>query len=398
MNFQNKNTEDKLVYILIFLLGSIAVTLYIPVIKEVLSETGHHDFQWSPSKIVFERINHYSYMLEGKTEKILMSQYGEYLHGLYILFFPYTLLEWNIAKISWMITNIFLLIYIPLMLCRKFLLSKTYTILIIFFFSSCIVSKVQIITGQQSLLILFFLFFPFVKNLKLNLFLSGISYFKYTIGYSLFFFYLTKKKYKSALLSILPFFFGWIIYTFITKSNLIDTFFQPFQLAVENQLIGETVNNMPKNKFIFSVLENINYFNFQFKSIIFLVLSLMLNIYFIFKISKLDDKLLQLSCLTLSTLIFFPHYPHDYVLLLPSLIYSVKNFHELYSKIAILIIIYFLQFFKGFKLYTIKILNYMNVSADSINFAEYLISYMNILILFSLLIAFIYRAKKYEQV
>jgi len=167
---------------------------------------------------------------------------------------------------------------------------------------------------------------------------------------------------------------------------------------VENQLIGETVNNMPKNKFIFSVLENINYFNFQFKSIIFLVLSLMLNIYFIFKISKLDDKLLQLSCLTLSTLIFFPHYPHDYVLLLPSLIYSVKNFHELYSKIAILIIIYFLQFFKGFKLYTIKILNYMNVSADSINFAEYLISYMNILILFSLLIAFIYRAKKYEQV
>ena len=47
------------------------------------------------------------------------------------------------------------------------------------------ISKVQIVTGQQTLLILFFFILPFVKETKINVILSGISYFKYTIGYFL---------------------------------------------------------------------------------------------------------------------------------------------------------------------------------------------------------------------
>ena len=315
-----------------------------------------------------------------------MSQYGEYLHGLYVLLIPYGLMKWPLAKICWLITNIFILIYLPIKLSRKFLLSKIETYLVIFFFSCCIVTKVQLITGQQTLLILLFFSMPFIFNSKLSIFLSGISYFKYTIGYSLFFYFLIIKDYKNLFFSLLPAFFGWIIYTILTKSNLFHTIFQPFQLAIENQIIGETSNNMPKNKFLFSILENFKFINTEYAGFIFLTISLTVSIFFIYKITKINNDLQKLSCLTLISLIFLPHYPHDYVLLLPLLIYSIKNFSYLNSKISLIVIVYFLQFFKGFKIYIIKFISLFHFDITILNLVDYLISYSNILVLLFLLL------------
>ena len=378
--------KKKLDLIVIILLSAIAISIYIPVIKEIISTSGHHDFQWSPTKIMLEKINHYQYMLDGNTKKILMSQYGEYLHGLYVILIPYGLMQWPLAKICWLITNILILTYLPIKLSQKFLLSKIETYLVLFFFSCCIVTKVQLITGQQTLLVLLFFSLPFIFNSKLSTFFSGICYFKYTIGYSLFFYFLILKDFKKLFLSVLPAFFGWIIYSILTKSNLFDTIFQPFQLAIENQIIGETVNDMPKNKFLFSILENIKFLDFEYKGLFLLIISLTLSVFLINKISKIKNDLQKLSCLTLISLIFLPHYPHDYVLLLPLLIYSIKNFNNLNSKISLIIIVYFLQFFKGFKNYMIKLMKLLNFDSISLNFVEYLISYSNILILLFLLL------------
>lgn len=378
--------KKKLDLIIIILLSAIAISVYIPVVKEIFSTSGHHDFQWSPTLIMLEKINHYQYMLEGNTEKILMSQYGEYLHGLYVIFIPYGLMKWPLAKICWLATNLFILIYLPIKLSQKFLLSKIETYLVIFFFSCCIVTKVQLITGQQTLFILLFFSMPFLFNSKLSNFLSGISYFKYTIGYSLFFYFLIIKDFKRLLLSLMPAFFGWIIYSVLTKSNIFETIFQPFQLAIENQIIGETLNNMPKNKFLFSILENIKFIDFEYKGFFLIIISLIVSIFFIYRISAIKDDLQKLSCLSLISLIFLPHYPHDYVLLLPMLIYSIKNFSNLNSKISLIIIVYFLQFFKGFKIYIIKLMKLLDFQITSLNFIEYLISYSNILVLLFLLL------------
>jgi hypothetical protein len=386
MSFNKSKIQNNFLIILVVLLGSSLFSSYFQVVKDVVSTSGHHDFQWSPAKLVFEKVNHYQYMLDGNTEKIMMSQYGEYLHGLYILFYPFTLMEWSYAKISWMITNMILLFLIPIMLCKKFSLSLEKTILIVFFFSFCIVSKVQIITGQQTLLILFFFVLPFIKETKINIILSGISYFKYTIGYAIFFIFLSSKKFKFLFLSIVPSILGWLLYSLVTDSSLLLTMFQPFELAIENQLIGETNNNMPKNKFIFSILEKITFINFYYKSFIFLLFSIILNFFFILKIKNLNDDLLKLSCLSLSTLIFFPHYPHDYVMLLPFLVYSIKNFSCIISKITFFITVYFLHFFKGLNIYFVKGLGYFEVKKEIINFFDYSISYINILFLLLILI------------
>ena len=60
--------KKKLDLIAIILLSAIAISVYIPVIKEIVSMSGHHDFQWSPTKIMLEKINHYQYMLDGNTK------------------------------------------------------------------------------------------------------------------------------------------------------------------------------------------------------------------------------------------------------------------------------------------------------------------------------------------
>ena len=74
-----------------------------------------------------------------------MSQYGEYLHGLYVIFYPFTLLNWSQAKIAWMLLNIILLVLIPTMICRKFSISLEKSILIIFSFVFALYQKFKLL-------------------------------------------------------------------------------------------------------------------------------------------------------------------------------------------------------------------------------------------------------------
>ena len=67
--------KKKIDLIVIILLSAIAISIYIPVIKEIISTSGHHDFQWSPTKIMLEKINHYQFKscTISKQETILAS-------------------------------------------------------------------------------------------------------------------------------------------------------------------------------------------------------------------------------------------------------------------------------------------------------------------------------------
>ena len=64
------------------------------------------DFQWHPSKLFWEGINHYKYFLEGG--KMFMAQGGQYGHALQIILYPFTLVEWHTAKASWVVINVLL--------------------------------------------------------------------------------------------------------------------------------------------------------------------------------------------------------------------------------------------------------------------------------------------------
>ena len=333
------------------------------------------DFQWSPAKLVWEGVNHYQYMMNGNIDnKIILTQNGEYHQGLYILFYPFTLLQWEYAKILWTLINIFLLIIIPLSLCKKFGLTKEKTLFAIVCILIMISSKQNLGLGQQNLFIMLFLILPFISEKKLSYMLSGISYFKYNTGYALFLLIISERKYKILILSLMPAFFGWIIYCYVTKTNYIDNIFEPLKLVL---YLESTITNV----YIFSIISELNLI--KNSSLIALVLGISINFLFIIKISKIKDQLLKLSCLCIGILIFTPHWSSDYILLIPIFIYSLKNSDNFMSKINIAVFIYLNHLYITIILYLDKISRNSQLEI-LVNFYFYF-SYLNILLLLFIL-------------
>ena len=85
---------------------------------------------------------------------------------------PFASLDWELAKFFWMITNVFFVLSIPLLICRKFDIPKNLTLIIMCIFATCSPTRTVINYGQQSLFIMFFFILPFVYDNKKSYFLS----------------------------------------------------------------------------------------------------------------------------------------------------------------------------------------------------------------------------------
>jgi len=364
----------------------IAVTLLLisikPIFAEIISESGSADFHLYPAKCLYNGINHYTSYLNRDGKCIFfMTQWGEYAQGFYVMLFPFTFLDWNSAKIIWFLLNLSFIFLITYFLCKKFQISKLYFYLLLVLIYSSLVTKATLAMGQQAIFILFFLCLPFVFKSKLANILSGVSYFKYSIGYVLFIFYLISKKYKRLTLSLMPCVIGWLIYCYITNSNLFYNLFQPIELTIKN---ASTINQF----YLFS------FFNFFFSPdtqnyfLLMFIPTLMINFFIIKKIVKLDDELKKLSCLCLLILISMPHYPHDYIIIFPLLIYGIKcvNKDKVLFRINFFGALYFLNFYRAVEIYIEKMLVFFKIYAEFVEAIVYAVQYLNILILFFILI------------
>ncbi len=327
----------KLIYkyklIIIFFISTIAIISVLKAFQD--AQLISFDFHFSPTKLVSEGINHYQYILEGNrdhgpNDKIMYDQNGVYAQGLFILLIPLTYLDWDQAKLVWSIINIIIGILLPVLICKKFSLSKFEIFLVTGIFLSSTIFRIHIGYGQQTLLCYFFFIFPFLFNSKLSSIFSGISYFKFNIGYVLFFYFLSEFNFKKMILSTLPLVIGWLLYSLITNTNIFINLFEPLKLI----LYWDSGKAFPVT--IFSLLKELNFSNLSV-----LLIPLIINFILIFRTRYIKDNLLKLSLISLSAICFMPHQLHDYVLLLPLLVYSIKNFKLLLSKINLLFVIYF---------------------------------------------------------
>jgi hypothetical protein len=382
LDLRKRSKKNFFFEIFIVIVFSIIIVSFKSTFVEALSDNGQADFQLYPAKCALQGINHYnSYINRDGECSFFMAQYGEYAQGFYILVLPLTFLEWDKAKTIWFALNIILTFFLIFFLCKKFKINKIYTFLIIFLVFSSIVTKASLIMGQQAIFTLFFLALPFIFNSRLSHFLSGISYFKYNIGYGLFIFYLISKKYKILFYSLIPCFFGWIIYCLITNSNFIENLFQPIQLSIKNL---STINQF----FLFSFLKEIMNLSEPVQYLLMFLPSILLNLFFIKKISSLKNDLQKLSSLCILVLISIPHYPHDYVLVIPLLIYAIKSYsvNIFISRINFFGAIYFLNFYRAVEIYFEKFLLFLNFEINFVKATVLIISYTNIFFLFLILI------------
>jgi hypothetical protein len=309
--------------------------------------------------------------LDGKhdrsnSDKIMEHQNGEYAHGLYVLFLPFTYLSWDNAKILWAYINIFLSIILPILLGKKFNLTKIAIFICTSIYLLSTIFRINIGWGQQTTFIFIFFILPFLYKNNFSVILSGISYFKYNIGYALFLYLLSSKKINLILFSLIPAILGWIFYSIISGTNLADSLFQPL-------LVAKYLNLSISFPIFFSYLSKLNFGYFFIYG-----LSILVNFFLIYKFSKFKDELLKLSMICLSILIFLPHSIQDYLLLIPLLLYSVKNFKFIIAKINLFAVFYFFFF--------LRIISYFfSVKPWEYTRTEFW-GYLNIFILFFLLI------------
>ena len=185
------------------------------------------DLMWQPSKIFWDKINHYEYQY--KTRDIFLGcQKGQYGHFLFIILYPLTLFDWEQAKLIWVIVNVLFAVSIPLIICRTYNLSAILTLLVIGIFLTSHPTRMTINYGQNSMMILFFLMLPYLlfdsRYKNFYLIISGISYVKYNTGYILFLNLLIEKQFKKLFLTLIITIFSWLFYSFYTDSNLFDSF------------------------------------------------------------------------------------------------------------------------------------------------------------------------------
>jgi len=364
---------------------------YLPTISETISETGSLDFVWEASKCTFEGINFYaSYLSKDDECPKIMNDGAGYAQGFYIILYPFTLVDWNTAKILWFLLNIILIVFTIIILCKKFKLSFIETFLILFIVMYSIIARVNFIMGQHTIFTLFFLTLPFVYKSKFSSILSGISYFKYNIGYGLFILFLVSKEYKNFFLSLLPAILGIFIFCLITNTNIIDNIIQPIQLTIFNaKYHGATLTNI----FLFSFFKDFSLFNEYINYLFIALFTLAFNIFFIFKISKNNNNLFKLSSLCLLALISTPHWGHDYILLTPLLIYSIKyyKFNLILMRTNILVCVYFLYLYSGIQLYLNNFFSYLNFRVDIL---PILYPYLDLLILIMIFVINIFNNKK----
>lgn len=313
-----------------------------------------HDFQYSPAVMTWSGINHYQYILNGGREMandiLMLSQNGEYGQGLFILLYPFTLLSWNLAKFLMMIINVFLSLFLPIFLSKKFSLSNEKTFLLITLFLISTPCRNVIGNGQISFVMLLFISFPFFYKQITHIILSGIVYLKYNIGYLLFLYFISKKEIKNTLYSSIIFISGWLIYCFITDSNLLTNLIEPLKVTFYIKTTSELVYGLSFLKFIFS--DN-NYLNF-----IILSSSIIFSFLFLLRIKDANCNLIKLSLFCLIILIFSPHRMYDYILLLPLLAFSLKYFERYFiTKVNMLLIFYIFFGLRSIKEFNIDIDN-----------------------------------------
>ena len=290
------------------------------------------DFQWQPSVLFWEGVNHYQkFILNGKGD--FLCQNGEYAHLLHVLLYPFSILEWENAKLMWLVTNILFAFLIPIIACKYLKLSKYKSILLILIFITCYPTRMTLNYGQQSLFVMFFMMLPFIANSRLAYFFSGFSYIKYSSGYVIFLNFIANKEYKNFLISIVPYLIGWLVYFSFTNSEPLINFFEPIQLSLQKGYIRDAD---------FYSLINIYFLSQKtlLTKSIFIFLIFLINFIVLIKINKKKDNFFKMSLILICPLIFFPHSNYDYILLFPLLCYSFLNNEYLINKINIYYVIY----------------------------------------------------------
>jgi len=293
------------------------------------------DFQWSPSVLFWDGINPYNYYLNGNEEnRIILSQAPNYLHSTYIFLYPFTLLDWESAKVLWALSSLLFAVISVWFLCHTAgcTFYETLFVACIFFCSTPLRNSIG--SGQHSTLVLLAFCGFFLKRGWLGDLSIGFGFFKYSFMPPLFLYLFFVKGIKSFAFLIIPSVIGWLAFSIYIGSSPFETLMLPLKVssyAVSNGL-GDlmTILALLANNFDSVALRALSY-----------LMPVALSFLFAYYLSKNPSEPLYIfSIISVSSLILFKHLAYDYVFLLPAFIYALKSHFSRESGFALAVILF----------------------------------------------------------
>jgi len=362
-------------FLLIFILVVLAL-ISTGYALSIANSYGSMDFQYSPTLLFKNKINPYEYFLYSENlDKIIAVQYPAYTHAAYIFFFPFSLIEYETSRLIWSCINIILAAISVSVIAKKAGIKQYETIILccIFFMSSPFRNCIG--NGQLSLIVLISYCSIFINNSFLRNFLLGISYMKYSFMPILAFTIFFKEGFKALLISGLFCLIGWFLFSLHLEQNLFHTIFQPILSGLKS------FDNTLARGDLFTLLNKLIYHLFEFNTKSFSILFVMVVTFFLSKqVSKKKDPLLIMNLMFIINLFTFGHLIYDYLVLLPTFIYSYKNLNFLKAKISICIVLYFwfgLRIYERIKMYVFDVQIITPTNIDMLfNFILLLILYL----------------------
>ena len=307
------NNKIKKVLLIIFSIFTL-VSIFIGFTSGAFKDGRSQDFQWSPSKMLMEHQNpyqQYTAFKDGKIEKpYMMSQAPNYPASGYVFLWPYSAMDWDMARLSWSISNLIFTLLILIGLQRLFpIKQKELIIFTVLLFIGGASWRTVLGNGQHALFVMAFFIWAIIYSKK-NPILSGVflavSWFKYTLTFPLTLYFIYKKLYKEVAIAIGIHIFLTIFIAFWIDQSIIDFFFGSIQVAMTATNIGDTdIFGIVKR---FHLPSSIAYF------LLIIVLYFVTNIFITRK--DVTNGLLILSFLSVFSLIVFFHLGYDFVLLL----------------------------------------------------------------------------------
>jgi len=348
-----EKNNRKFLFLLIFFLVIVASISVLHAFN-IANTYGTSDFQYSPTVLFLEKINPYEYFMTGNLDRrIMLAQHPIYAHITYIILAPLGLLEWEIARLAWSILNFIVALYCVILISKfcKLKFFETIIICLIFFcstpFRNCIAN------GQHTFFVLLFFCALMINTKNLRNFFLGFSYFKYSFMPLLGLFILFRNGPKGLIISLIFLIIGWLFFSFYLSQNPFETLFQPIQTAF-SQGFDQTLARGD----LFTILGYLKTFELDFNLNLFIIIVLLIVSFFLAKhISSINNRMLILSLLLIGNLFTFGHLIYDYIVLLPSFIYSYSNRKFAPAKISLFIIFYFwfgIRIIDYFKIYMLN--------------------------------------------
>jgi len=294
------------------------------------------DFQWSGAKVLFQKENPYAFFLDEETrdEYFILAQAPNYSIWGYPIIFPYSVLEWEQAKIAWLTTNILLSFFVVVLifrLGRSDSDSYYFLVTILLLFSSTSY-RTAISNGQHGILVLFFFLLSlcFLRNKILSALFLSMAWFKYSLTIPLSIFFLQNKKSQYVLgISVSICFLLTAMLSFYTESEFFSLFFGPILSAIKSTGSGHLD--------VFSVFSTAG---FDIYILPFIASSMLMFLGYLAMVQSGDvlEKLSVLSMLSCCTVF---HLQHDMIILvIPLIYYFMKESKTLCDHAVFFMILY----------------------------------------------------------